>query len=259
MLHLGLKVKMRKIIAKIPFIPKKYYCICCGNAVTHFEAYGGTSDLYKKYHIIGGGRRNSKCPICGSIDRWRWTLYILQAYTKIFSEKCAVLHFAPEPEVRKAIAANQNCWYITGDILKENADIIMDITDIPFKEKWFDYIIVNHVMSYIRDERKAMDELRRCLKTTGTLIMSYPICMDVDTYEDFDASTQEEYMKLFGVSGNCRMYGKDYKERMEGYGFNVKIFSPQDIFTDDQIREWALIPDDVLLFCTLKEDWNDAF
>ncbi len=253
MLHLGLKVKARKIIAKIPFIKKKYYCICCKNAVTHFELYGGKSDIYKKYHIIGGGRRYCKCPICGSIDRWRWTLYVLENYTRIFSEKCAVLHFAPEPEIKKAISANHECWYITGDLLKENADIEMDITDIPFINNQFDYIIVNHVMSYIKDEKKAMSELWRCLKPSGTLIMSFPICMDVDTYENFNANTQAEYMELFGVSGNCRMYGKDYKERIKRYGFAVKTYSPQNVITENQIREWALIPDDVLMFCTKKK------
>lgn len=250
MLHLGLKVKARKVIAKVPFIKKNYYCICCNHAVTHFDPYGGTSDIYKKYHIIGGGRRNSKCPICGSVDRWRFTLYVLKEYTKIFTDKCAVLHFAPEAEVRKAILKNQDCWYISGDLLKENADFVMDITDIPFKNDQFDYIIVNHVMSYIKDEKKAMEEIKRCLKPDGILIMSFPICTDVDTYENFDANTQAECMDLFGVSGNCRMYGKDYRERIENYGFKIRTYSPQNLLSTVQIREWALIPDDIIMFCT---------
>ena len=252
MLHLGLKVKGRKIIAKLPFVRKDYFCICCQNAITHFDAYGGTSEVYEKHHIIGGGRRNCKCPICESIDRWRWTLYVLHEYTKIFSERSNVLHFAPEAGVKNAISLNPNCWYMTGDLLKENGDIVMDITDIPFKDNLFDYIIVNHVMSYVKNEKKAMDELKRCLKPSGTLIMSFPICTDRDTYENLDIRAQEESMKLFGVTGNCRMYGKDYRERIEGYGFTVEIYSPQDILKDDDLRRWGLMRDDILMLCRIQ-------
>lgn len=37
-----------------------YYCNCCGHSVKKFLPYGAKSDIYTRYHIIGGGgeRRN---------------------------------------------------------------------------------------------------------------------------------------------------------------------------------------------------------
>ena len=252
MIHLGLKVKARKLISKVPMIKKAYYCNCCNYNITEFFPYGGSSEIYKKHNIIGGGKRKACCPICGSIDRWRWFQYVLENHTDILTGEYSVLHFAPEREIKKRMMQNEKCWYLSGDLLKENADIVMDITDIPLKDDLFDYVIVNHVMSYVRDEKKAFDEIKRVLKKTGTLIVSFPICTDTDTFERFDITTDEESLKVFGVKGNCRMYGRDYKERLEGYGFEVREFKPTMELSASEIERLALIPEDSLLFCTIK-------
>ena len=54
-------------------------------------------------------------------------------------------------------------------------DVILDITDIKFKDNFFDVIICNHVLEHIIDDRKAMSELFRVLKPKGFAILEVPI------------------------------------------------------------------------------------
>ena len=44
-----------------------------------------------------------------------------------------------------------------------------------FEDESFDYIIMNHVLEHIMDEQAALYELKRCLKDTGILILSFPV------------------------------------------------------------------------------------
>ena len=53
---------------------------------------------------------------------------------------------------------------------------VVDITDIPFKENTFDYIISNHILEHIKDEEKDIAALmeyareRKVLKRVQSLI-----------------------------------------------------------------------------------------
>ncbi len=248
MIHLGLKRKARKLISGLPFIRFEHFCNCCGYNLSLFQPWGGDALIYQKSHIVGGGRRLAKCPICGSIDRERWMLFFLEHGTKILQEECHVLHFAPEPAVRQAITRNTGCVYISGDITRGRADMVMDITDIPFKKGYFDYIIANHVLSYVKDEGKAFAEMRRCLKDDGRIILSFPIRMDVDTY-DKELGDERQQEAEFGVKGNLRMYGRDFRRHLEGFGLETECFSPSGFLPDAEIHRMGLLPDDVTIVC----------
>ena len=65
--------------------------------------------------------------------------------------------------------------YITADIEAGRADRVEDITHISFPDKYFDYIIYNHVLEHIKDEKAAFMELKRCIKTDGKVVFSVPI------------------------------------------------------------------------------------
>ena len=235
------------------------YCIICGHKVGRFAPLLKTEDLpevSRKYHIIGGVlSENCVCPYCREWDRHRWQYYVLKNYSGILEAgECSVLHFAPEKSNSDLIRQNRKCKYITADIEEGRGDIVADMTNLNmFGDDTFDYIIANHVIDDIADEAKAISELKRVLKNDGTIILSFPICTDITTtYEDTSLATEEEKWEILGDRHSVRLYGTDYKERLESYGLNVKTYSPQNELTDEEITRYGFIPDDVSVFCTLK-------
>ncbi len=229
----------------------KHQCNLCGSLIQRFERVETVhSELFEKYHIIGGGpRENAVCPVCGGIDRIRWQYWVISKHTSIFFDKCSVLHIAPECVISKRIQANSLCDYYSGDLERGCAMHIVDVTNIQFEDNFFDYIIMNHVLEHIENESKAISELKRVLKPNGKLILSFPICKDMNTYEDSDIQTSEERYINYGQEDHVRLYGYDYKERLEQYGLHIDIYSPQNECTKEVVSRYGFIVDDVVLIC----------
>lgn len=233
-------------------IEKPYICPCCKHHIKWFLPAGEEwSGLFKKYHVIGGGRReNVICPVCNAMDRTRWQYYVLEHFTVILKKRCNVLHIAPEEAIYRAIKDNPECDYYTGDIEIGKAQHVCNLTDIQFKDKFLDYVIANHVLEHIKEIELALHEIKRVLKDDGKLIISFPICTDVKTKEETTPLNEEERLNQFGQKDHVRLFGYDYKEYIEKYGFNVDIISPKNILDLDVIKTYGLIKDDVILICS---------
>ena len=227
------------------------YCNICGERVEGFEkSKFHFSEGFSKYHLIGGGARdNVNCPSCGSGDRVRWQYWVLGKHTEIFKDKCRVLHIAPEYGIKERIQDNILCDYYMGDIVCGIGTHIIDVTNIQFKDNFFDYIIMNHVLEHIEDEARAITELKRVLKPNGKLILSFPICTDIDTYENPDIQTPEERLAEYGQEDHVRLYGRDYKARLMKYGLNIEEHSPQNECSMEEISRYGFIYNDVILMC----------
>jgi len=70
---------------------------------------------------------------------------------------------------KKAIAHAKKKYSVPNLIFKS-----ADVTNLPFKENTFDFIISSQVIEHIKNEKKYLSELKRVLKKTGTLIISTP-------------------------------------------------------------------------------------
>lgn len=233
------------------------YCNICLRKVKKFKPYKPShkinGELFEKHHIIGGGyRENAVCPYCGNSDRIRWQLWVLEQYSDIFSGECSVLHIAPEKGIGRKIRYNKQCDYYSGDIDLRMAAHKMDIRDLPFKDNFFDYVIVNHVLVYVEEEEKAFNELKRVLKKSGKIFLSFPIAADMDTYENTELRTMEERLRAYGQEGQVRLYGKDYKERLEKYGLRVEALTPETRCNAETIEKYGWIKDDVMCMCSLS-------
>lgn len=223
---------------------------CCAGTILIILYWGGNFEIFKKYTIIGGGLRlNFLCPYCGAVDRERWIYKVLSEKTGIFSEVCRVLHFAPESHIREAVMQNEKCDYYDVDIEIGRARHRIDMTDIPFQDNIFDYIVANHVLEHIWEEEKALQELKRVLKKNGKLILSFPICKDKKTEEDLGELSEEERIARFGQNDHVRLYGTDYMERLECRGFRCHCYSPEDDLEEEQIERYGLIQGDVCIVC----------
>ena len=186
--------------------------------------------MLREANIVGAGYRlNCRCPRCRSRDKERLLYLYLVNDTGIFDQNVRLLHVAPERNLSKEFSKHRNIDYLTADI-NPNAGsgqmmVKMDITDIQYDDDSFDAIVCCHVLEHVLDDRKAISEFYRTLKPGGWAILQVPVSLSLDTtLEDPTVTTREERERVFGQANHVRLYGKDYKHRLEEAGFSVEEF-----------------------------------
>lgn len=228
-----------------------HYCILCNSQIDSFFPGGYSGDFFRNKKIIGGGyRENVICPNCRSMDRERWCYYVMQKYTDIFQKTSTILHFAPERRIADILQKNEKADYYKCDLYKAGDIHKCDITDIQFRDHFFDYIIVNHVLEHVKNEAAAINELKRVLKEDGKIILSFPVCPDMKTYEDDRIVDEAGRLRAFGQEDHVRIYGKDFLERLSQYGLNIKVYTPCQELEKGEIEKYGFISDDILMVCS---------
>lgn len=250
----------RNIINKYAFwISANNYCLFCKKYCRLNLPHGTLLTISKKYLKKGvptkGLRVNAVCPTCGSYDRERFLNYILENHSAIYSENFHILHIAPEKNIKDKFGG-KNPNYITGDIQFGKASQIIDLTDMKsqFNENYFDYIICSHVLQDIVNEKDAFNEIKRVLKNNGFLILSIPICFQMSkTLENHKLKSPIERLIQFGNRNHVRMYGNDYLNRLNDFGFTVQQFQANKILSRYEIRQNRFIGGDVVMICKIKQ------
>jgi ubiquinone/menaquinone biosynthesis C-methylase UbiE len=202
--------------------------------------------------VLPGGYRYALCPRCYSTDRERLVYWYINNRTNILnsSKNIRILHVAPEKNLQKVLKASTKIKYISGDLNPLVADRKIDITDMNFEDDYFDFIICNHVLEHIQDDRKAMSELFRVLKPGGEAILQVPISKcNKETFEDFSITSPEEREKYFGQKDHVRIYGKDYKKRLESVGFKVDLYDIKNDLNIKEIKKYGLNEEEILYAC----------
>jgi len=196
-------------------------------------------------------RANAKCPKCGSLERHRLLWLYLRDKTNFFTDHLRVLDVAPLYYLQKKFKKLENLDYMSADISSPIAMSRMDITDIRLPDDQFDCIICYHVLEHINDDKKAMRELYRVLKPGGWAILQVPIDPNLDkTFEDPNVISPEERERVFGQKDHVRLYGRDYKNRLEEAGFVVKVDNYAQQLEDSVIRQYALMRNEDIYLCS---------
>lgn len=214
---------------------------------------------FREFGVFGISKRpNARCHKCGSLERHRLQWKYLTEKLKFFDshEPVKLLHFAPEKMFYDIFSEMPNLEYVPCDLFpskysyKGKAEILkVDITNIPFPDNTFDFILCSHVLEHIPDDRLAMQELYRVMKPHGSGIFQVPIPGRPDTYEDFSIQRPEDREKAFGQHDHVRVYGFDYPDRLRSAGFKVteddfaRSFSPEECF------RLGINASEVLYFC----------
>lgn len=230
------------------YLYKQGHCNICNSNVDSWGNCG--NDIKTKYSIIGNGKRVGLCPHCQSYDRGRWFYFVLKNFTSIFEDGGEILHFAPEKQIEMQLRKIEKCNYYTADVMEDVADYVVDMTNMPFEDEKFDYIIANHVLEHIEDEKTAISELKRCIKKNGKIILSFPVTMEVNTFELHDLEQEEQRIYYYGQCDHVRLYGKDFKEHLQNYGLKVDVYSPEELLSQKMIEELKVISNDKLLICS---------
>ena len=218
-------------------------CNICGKQSKRFAPYG----------VIQ--RENAMCIHCGSLERHRLLWSYLTHKTSILNEhgtfvKIRLLHFAPERILMDKFLNITNIEYYPCDLFPEGYGSEVhkvDITSINFEPNFFDVIICYHVLEHITDDKLAMEQLYKVMKKTGWGIFQVPIETDREkTYEDFSIVDPLEREKAFHQKDHVRIYGRDYKERLEAVEFKVDINPYVKSFTKEEIDRSGFTPEEHL-------------
>ena len=117
----------------------------------------------------------------------------------------------------------------------------IDITKIEYPDNYFDVVISSHVLEHVTDDLTAIKELARVQNNNGWSIHLVPIDHQRDsTFEDPIINTPQKRLKYYGHHDHKRIYGTDYKNRLELMGFKVKIYKTSDFVKSTDIDKFNL-------------------
>ena len=216
---------------------KKFQCPICNEYADEFRPFGLTK------------RKNAQCPNCGSLERHRLAWCFFRDKTNLFDgEPKVLLHVAPERIMSKKVQDIPGIDYLSADLDPAMAMVQMDLTDIQFPDETFDIILCSHVLEHIPDDRKAMSEMRRVLKTGGWAAVQVPVYGET-TYEDFSITAPEEREKAFGQKDHVRKYGVDLQDRLHAGGFKVARIRYANSISPE-LRELYALRNQDIFYCT---------
>ncbi len=210
-----------------------------GNSFRKFLPYG-----YEKQ------RENVLSPSTLSLERHRLLWLYLKRETEFFNKPLKVLHFAPEQAFYKRFRNQQNLIYTTTDLNSPLADVKADICDLPFEDNSFDFILCNHVLEHIPDDRKAMQELYRILKPGGTAILQIPQDLKREkTFQDDSITDPRKRAEIFGQYDHVRVYGRDYFDILRSVGFKVEEAAYTSELSEEEIDKYRLAKGEIIPVC----------
>jgi SAM-dependent methyltransferase len=161
-----------------------------------------------------------------------------------------MLHVAPEEQLSKLFARAPGIDYLSAALFSSKAMIRMDIMDIQYPDETFDVIYCSHVLEHVDDDRKAMRELHRVLRTGGWAILQVPIATAEVTFEDPKITCPKERKLAFGTKDHVRRYEADYKDRLEDAGFSVEVDGYVRDLDDQTVTRFGLMRSEDMYRCT---------
>jgi SAM-dependent methyltransferase len=205
-------------------------CTVCGHR-GRFFAYG--------YPLVA----DVLCPKCLSLERHR-LLGLYEREHQVFEGK-DILHFAPEPGLRRFISARHPKSYTSCDLFATDVDLKIDVEKIALPDAAYDVVLCLHVLEHV-DDGKAIPELFRILRPGGLLIAMFPMVEGWDaTYEDASVTRPEDRLLHFGQHNHVRFFGKDARRRLAAPGFDVSEFTAVEPF----VRRYGLMRGEKIFLC----------
>jgi SAM-dependent methyltransferase len=187
------------------------------------------------------GRRNSRCPVCGSVERHRFLWLYLLGATDFLGGRHRLLHTAPEPCLEDRLRPLPNLRYLSVDRFNPFADLSADLTDLPLPTAGFDRLITSHVLEHIPDDRAAMAELARVLRPNGEAIVMVPFDPSrPTTAEDPAMDTPAKRLAAYGHPFHYRIYGADLTDRLADAGLSARIVESKRYLTAHQRRRFRI-------------------
>lgn len=173
-------------------------------------------------HGFAGVRKHAQCPRCKSLERHRLQhLIVAKLFPEEQSQRLRMLHVAPEPFLSEILSKTFG-HYETADLTMKEVDHRVDLQALPFADANYDVVFASHVLEHIRDDSRALREIRRILKPGGLAILPVPVVCE-QTVEYPQPNPHE--------ADHVRAPGWNYFERYELH------FSRVDVYTSDSVPD----------------------
>lgn len=157
---------------------------------------------------------NSSCQNCDSRSRHRGLFFLYNYYLKS-TETIKILHFAPEPSLRKYFESLNLNYYRTTDLNMIGVDYPnQDIQNLKLNDSSYDLVLINHVLEHVRNDKIALSEVARILKTNGRAIITVP--------GDWKRIKTKTFHNL-DFNGHYRDYGLDIISLMKIFFKSVQV------------------------------------
>ncbi|MEO8433513.1 MAG: methyltransferase domain-containing protein [Pyrinomonadaceae bacterium] len=164
---------------------------------------------------MGYTNPNAACPQCDSHSRHRGLFLWLRDEYRISDREGIALVFAPERALAPLWqnAAKLRVYKVDIEPTRR-VDVQANVMRLPFASEVVDLVWCHHVLEQVVDDGEAMKELRRVLRaTSGELIVSVYVGEPGPTVEFGYASKT--------LSGDRRVFGTDFVDRLTAAGFNA--------------------------------------
>lgn len=187
-------------------LPNRLECPCCG--------WQGRRFL--DYIEVGYRVPNAACPNCDSHPRHRGFHLWLRREFHLEGKQGRALIFAPERALHQLWQSARNLTAIKVDIeAARDVNLLADVMQLPLADESLDLVWCHHVLEQVVDDRAALRELYRVLKPlAGEMLISAGWTGREETQEFGYANKR--------LSGNQRLYGRDFGQRLSAAGFVVK-------------------------------------
>lgn len=235
----------------------KYFCPVCSSPIREFDRL---PDFYYEnldrngyiFPIFQAETINYlkyTCPSCGASDRDRLYALYLQRSRAELKGNAKLLDIAPSQSLGEFLKKEYpSINYTSADLIMNSVDDCVDITQMEiYADEIFDFFICSHVLEHVQDDRKAMSELFRVLKSGGKGIAMVPIMLSIEEdYEDPAVITPEDRWKHFGQDDHVRVYSKPgFINKLSFTGFLVHQLGI-DFFGSDIFDKHGIHPRSVL-------------
>lgn len=192
-------------------------CPICGNEVLYLPLPPYYAEKRRQYGFSDQvrsetlNREEYTCPQCGASDRDRLMVsFLKQEGLQEAAEGFRLLQIAPAPSISHWIETYcPQVEYETTDLLMEDVTFQSDVMDMKeIADETYDVILCSHVLEHVRDDRKALRELKRCLKPDGKILFLVPVDLNAARIDEAWGLSEAENWRRFGQGDHCRRYSR---------------------------------------------------
>ncbi len=115
----------------------------------------------------------------------------------------------------------------------KNSDYF-DIEDMVYKDNSFDVVFLSHVLEYLPNDMRALEEIYRVIKPAKTgayVVIVSPIFKNLDRTEEREFNGQLKPVRSYGI---------DFPDRLKSIGFHAQKYDKFDLIEEKYLNMYGI-------------------